>query len=90
MKLSQPMSTASKQQLSDIPLTVTLWPSAFLVKGLLDAHTTAVKIYENDPQTWSEVIRIVEKLNAAQQLTATLTPSMVCMMSNDDRCFVCG
>ena len=34
----------------------------------------------------SEVIRIVERFNAAQQLTAMLTPSMVSMMSNDDRC----
>ena len=57
------------------------------VKGL---HTTTVKIYEEHPQTLSEVIRIAEKFNAAQQLTATLTPFMVSMMSNDDRCFVCG
>ena len=60
------------------------------VKGLWDAHTTAANIYEKDPQTLSEVIRIVEKVHVAQQLTATLTPSMVSMMSNDDRCFVCG
>ena len=38
----------------------------------------------------SEVIRLVEKLNVAQQITATLTLSTVRMMSNDDRCFVCG
>ena len=31
----------------------------------------------------AEVIRFVEKLNAAQQLTATLTPSMVSMLSNN-------
>ena len=48
------------------------------------------KIYENEPQTLAEVIRIVEKLNAAHQLTATLTPSTVIMMSDDDECFVCG
>ena len=34
-------------------------------KGLWDVHTTAAKIYEKDPQTLSEVIRLVEKLNAA-------------------------
>ena len=60
------------------------------VKGLLDVHTTTANIFKKDPKTLSEVIRLVEILNAAQQLTATLTPSMVSMMSNDDRCFVCG
>ena len=60
------------------------------VKGLWDAHTNTAKIYEKDPQTLSEVIRIVENFNAAQQLAAMLTPFMVSMMSNDDRCFVCG
>ena len=60
------------------------------VKELQDAHTTAAKIYEKEAQTLSEVIRLVEKLNAAQQLTAMLTPTMASMMSNDDRCFVCG
>ena len=53
-------------------------------------HTTTAKVYEKDSQTLSEVIRLVEKLNAAQ-VTAMLTPSMVSMMSDDDdRCFVCG
>ena len=60
------------------------------VKGLWDAHTTTAKIYKKDSKTLSEVIRIVEKFNAAQQLRAKLTPSMVSMMSNDDRYFVCG
>ena len=44
--------------------------------------------YFKDNQTLAEVIRLVEKLNAAQQLTALLIPSMVSMMSNDDRCLV--
>ena len=51
-------------------------------------HTTTAKIYWKDPQTLAEVIRLVKKLNAAQQLTATLTPSMASMMSNNDSCFV--
>ena len=59
------------------------------VKGIWDAHTATVKIHEKHPQTLSEVIRLVAKLNAALKLTATLTPSKVSMMSNDDRCFVC-
>ena len=36
-----------------------------------------------------EVIKLMEKFNAAQ-VAATLTLSIVNMMSNDDRCFVCG
>ena len=48
-------------------------------------HTAIAEIYEKDLQALSEVIRIVEKCNSAQQLTATLTPFMVSMMSNDDR-----
>ena len=51
--------------------------------------TITAKIYEKDPQTLAEVIRLVEKHNAAQQLMATLTSSAVSMMYNDDRCFVC-
>ena len=35
-------------------------------------------------------MRLVEKLNAAQQLTATLTLATINVMSYDDRCFVCG
>ena len=59
------------------------------VKGLRDAPAITAKIYE-DAQTLAEVIRLVEKLNAAHQLTATPTPSTVSMMSGNDRCFVCG
>ena len=46
--------------------------------------------YKKDPQTLAKVIRLFEKLDAAQQLTTKLTPSTVSMMSNDDRCVVCG
>ena len=60
------------------------------VKGLWDAHTTTAKIYKKDPQTLSKVIRIVEKFNAAQQISAMWTPFMVSMISNDDTCFVYG
>ena len=59
------------------------------VKGLWCVHTTTAKIYEKDLQTLYEVIRIVKKFNAAQQLTTMLTSSLVIMMSNDDICFVC-
>ena len=55
------------------------------VKDLRDAPTIVSKIYEKDLQTLAEVIRPVEKLSAAHQLTATLTPSTVSMMSGDNR-----
>ena len=43
-------------------------------KGLWDAHTTVANIYEKDPKTLFEVIRIIEKCSEAQQQIATLTP----------------
>ena len=33
------------------------------VNGLQDAHRIVAKVYEKDPQTLSEVIKLVEKLN---------------------------
>ena len=61
------------------------------IKGLKNAHSLTTHIYEKDPQTLNNAISEVEKLNAVQQLTATITPpSMVNMMSNDeDHCFQC-
>ena len=87
MKLLLPISTASKQQLSDALLTMTLWQSTFLSKDF-GMHTPSQLKFMKDTQTFGEVIRLVEKLNAAQKLTATLTPSMVSMMTKDERCFV--
>ena len=54
-------------------------------KGLRNAHTLATRVYEKGPQG------LEEKLQAAQQLTATLLPSSsVNTMSNDDdKCFQC-
>ena len=40
------------------------------LKGLKNAHTIATKVYEKDPQTLSEAIKEVEKLQAAQQITS--------------------
>ena len=61
------------------------------VKGLKNAHTLAVQIYEKGPQTLADAISEVEKLQAVPQLTATLTPSStVNIMSNrEDHCFQC-
>ena len=45
------------------------------LKGLKDAPTIAAKIYKKDLKTLDEVIRLLKKLSAAHQQTATLTPS---------------
>ena len=62
-----------------------------LVKGLKNAHTLAVHVYEQGPQTLADAIIEVEKLQAVQQLTANLLPSStVNVMSNkEDQCFEC-
>ena len=59
------------------------------IKSLKNAHSLATCIYEKGPQMLSNAISEVKKLNAVQQLTATITPpSMVNKMSNDkDWCF---
>ena len=61
------------------------------IKGLQNAHTMANWVYEKRPQTLVDVISEAEKLQAAQQLTATLLPlSTVNVMSHkEDRCFQC-
>ena len=60
-------------------------------KGLKNAHTLAARVYEKGPQTLVDTISEVEKLQAVQQLTATLLPSStVNVMSNEeDQCFQC-
>ena len=61
------------------------------VKGLKNTHTLAVHVYEKGPQTLTDAIMEVEKLQAAQQLTTTLLPlSTINVMSNEeDQCFQC-
>ena len=61
------------------------------VKGLKNAHMLASHIYEKGSQTLTDAISEVEKLQAVQQLTATLLPSStVNVMSNKkDQCFQC-
>ena len=69
------------------PATIRLF-----LKGLKHAHTIATHIYiKNSPQTLADAITDIEKLQAAQQLRATLLPSsMVNMMSSKDhKCFQC-
>ena len=55
------------------------------IKGLKNAHSLVTHIYEKGPQMFNNAISKVDKLNAVQQLTATITPpSMVNMMSNNE------
>ena len=64
--------------------------SEFSLKDFEMQTMPQLKFTKKDPQTLAEVIRLVEKLNAAQQITAMLTPCMVSKMFKDDRYFVCG
>ena len=61
------------------------------VNGLKNVHSLATQIYEEGPQMLADAISEVEKLQASQQLTATLIPfSTVNVMSHEeDQCFQC-
>ena len=61
------------------------------IKGFKNAHTLATRVYEKGPQSLADAIKEVEKLQAAQQLTATLisSSSVNVMSSDDDKCFQC-
>ena len=54
-------------------------------------HCLATLIYEKGPQTQADAIAEVEKLQATQQLTATLIPSSTVnvMSHEEDHCFQC-
>ena len=50
-------------------------------------YSLAAQIYEKGPQTLANAIAEVEKLQATQQLTATLIPSStVNVMSHEEDC----
>ena len=61
------------------------------IKGLRNVHTLATRVYEKGQQSLADAIKELEKLQAAQQLTATLLPSSLVntMSSIDDKCFLC-
>ena len=61
------------------------------VKGLKNTHTLAAPVYEKGPQTLADAISEIEKLQAAQQLTASLLPSYTfnVMSNKGDQCFQC-
>ena len=55
------------------------------IKGLRNTHTIAARVYEKGPQTLADTIIEVEKLQAGQQLTATLLPSSTAnVMSHEE------
>ena len=61
------------------------------VKGLKNPHTIAACVYEKRPQTLADTISKVEKLQAVQQLIATLLPSSTVnvMSKKEDQYFQC-
>ena len=61
------------------------------IKGLKNAHTIAAWVYEKGPQTLADAISTVQRLQAAQQLTATLLPSSTVkgMSHEEGHCFQC-
>ena len=80
-----------KREAKRCNFTINIATIIIFVKGLKDTHTLVARIYEKGPQTPTDAISEVEKLQVAQQLTATLIPSStVNVMSNeDDHCFQC-
>ena len=61
------------------------------VKGLKNVHSLATHIYEKGPQTLADAVAEVERLQATQQLTATLIPSSTVnvMSDEEEHCFQC-
>ena len=61
------------------------------IKGLKNAHTLATSVYEKGPQSLSDAIKEVEKLQAAQQLMSTLllASSVNAVSSDEDKCLQC-
>ena len=61
------------------------------VKCLKNAHILAAPVYEKGPQTLADAISEVDKLQAPQQLMATLLPSSTfnVMSNEEDQCFQC-
>ena len=61
------------------------------VKGLRNAPTLAAQVYEKETQTLADVISEVERLQATQELTATLISSSTVNVTSheEDHCFQC-
>ena len=87
----QHISTSLKQEAKRCNFTNNAATIRIFIKGLKNAHSLAICIYEKGLQMCTEVISEVEKINAIQQLTATIIPpSTVKVMSHkEDHCFQC-
>ena len=85
------MSTDLKGKLTGAKFDNNATTIRIFLKGLRNAHTMATKVYEKGPQTLTEAIREVEKLQAAQQLISSLLPtsSVNIMTTDQDKCFQC-
>ena len=61
------------------------------VRELKNVHSLTVQIYEKGPQTLADALSEIKKLQATQQLTATLIPSSTVniMSHEEDLCFQC-
>ena len=60
-------------------------------KGLKNVHSVATHIYKKVPQTLTDAILEVEKLNSTQQLKTMISPpsTVNVMSSEEDCCFQC-
>ena len=91
MNLWQLTYTILKRKLADAN-SIMMHPTIrMFIKGLKNVHTLATTVYEKGPQSLADAIKEVEKLQATQQLTATLIPSssVNVMSHDDDKCFQC-
>ena len=61
------------------------------IKGLKNAHSLATDMYEKGPQTLTDTVSEVEKLNVIQHLTVMIIPppTVNVMSHEEDRCFQC-
>ena len=61
------------------------------LKGLKNANILATKVHEKGPQSLADIIKEIEKHQAAQQIALTLLPtsSVNTMSSDNDKCFQC-
>ena len=84
-------STILREKLRDAILPIKPLTIRIFIQGLKDSHTLATRIYEKGPQTLTDAISEVEKLQATEQLTATLIPSSTVnvMCNEEDHCFQC-
>ena len=83
------MSTGFKTEAKRCSFTNDATTIRIFIKGLKNVNSLATYIYEKGPQMLTDAILEVEKLNAIQQLTATIIPPfMVNVMSHEEDCCV--